>query len=412
MEQPFRAYAKTLLEKQSYPVRRLHPKAPPERPYDVAGWTLPWQMNVKLDRYEQWFEPPPSTKLDAASIAPAQVWGDRRAAFFVVDGRGNGATIAINRALKAGFEALWTTRPLELQGFTYAPGAIVVRGTGDPRALMEGVARDLGLRVTAGRAQVLDGLVPLHRARVGLYKPWVENIDEGWTRWLLEQYEFAYETVTDQDVRRGGLNARFDAIVLPDMAADRMTAGHAEGTMPPEYVGGLGPGGVAAIKQFVESGGTLVTLDSSSELALKAFSLPVKNVLQGVSPDQFFCPGSLLRLNLDPSQPLAFGMPPSTAAFFAFGSAFAAAEPTPGPSSGAENGGANGAVRIIGRYADKDVLMSGWLEGEALISGQGAAVEATVGQGRVVLLGFRAQHRAQSHATFRLLFNALHTAGR
>ncbi len=404
MEQPFRAYAKTLLEKQTYPVRRLAPNAPPERPYDVAGWTLPWQMNVRLDRYDQWFEPPPSTKLEQTSVVPAQVWGDRRPGYFVIDGRGNGASIAINRVLKARLQPSWTTRPLELQGFTHAPGAIVVRGATDPRALMEGIARDLGLRVTGGRGQGPDGLVTLGRVRVGLYKPWVENIDEGWTRWLLEQYEFSYETLTDQDVRRGGLGTRFDAIVLPDMAADRIMAGHAEGTMPPGYSGGLGTDGVAAVKQFVEAGGTLVTLDSSGELAVNTFGLPVKDVVRGLPAEQFFCPGSLLRLELDAANPLAFGMSANTAAFFAFGSAFELSEPSTGSSSD------NGVVRVVGRYAAKDVLMSGWLEGESIIAGKGAVIEARVGQGRVVLLGFRAQHRAQSHATFRLLFNALHTA--
>jgi hypothetical protein len=402
MEQPFRAYVKTLLEKQTYPVRRLAPNAPPERPYDVAGWTLPWQMNVKLDRYDQVFEPPPSTKLEQSAIVPAQVWGDRRPGYFVIDGRGNGASIAINRLLKAGLQTSFTTKPLELQGFAHAPGAIIVRGAGDSRTLVEEIARDLGLRVTGGRGQAPAGLVPLGRSRVGLYKPWVENIDEGWTRWLLEHYEFQYEALTDQDVRRGGLGARFDAIVLPDMTAERLTAGHAEGTMPPGYSGGLGSEGVASLKQFVEGGGTLVTLDSSGELALSTFALPVKDVVKGLPAEQFFCPGSLLRLELDPANPLAFGMPKETAAFFAFSSAF---EPQ---ATGAS--GESGVVRVVGRYAANDVLMSGWLEGESAIAGKSAVLEARVGQGRVVLLGFRAQHRAQSHATFRLLFNALHTA--
>lgn len=394
MEQPFRAYAKTLLERQVYPVTRAAPGAPPERPYDVAGWTLPWQMNVKLDRYDQVFEAPPSTKLDRASVTPAQLWGDRRGDYYLVDGRGNGASIAVNRLLKAGAQVSWTTRVVDLQGFSHAPGALVVRGANVQQPL-EQIARDLGLRVTGARGRAPDGLVSLGRPRVGLYKPWVENIDEGWTRWLLEQYEFTYETLTDQDVRRGNLHDRVDVIVLPDQTAQRLVEGHQQGTMPPEYVGGLGKEGVAALAQFVNAGGTLVALDSATALAIDAVALPVKNVLADAKPEEFFCPGSLLRLNLDGSDPLAFGMPTETAALFAFSSAFE---------------GEGGSIKAVARYAPKDVLMSGWLEGESRIAGKGAVLDARVGQGRVVLLGFRAQHRAQAHATFRLLFNALHTS--
>jgi hypothetical protein len=400
MSQPFRAYAKTLLERQTYPVRRLAPNAPPERPYDVAGWTLPLQMNVKLDRYDQTFEPPPSTRLDRSSISPAQVWGERRSDYFVIDGRGNGASIAVNRLVKADAQVSWTTRPLELQGFKYEAGAIVVRGNDDLRPVLENVARDLGLRVAGVRGRLPDGLLALSRPRIGLYKPWVENIDEGWTRWLLEQYEFTYETMTDQDIRRGGLRERVDAIVLPDQTSQRLIEGHAQGTMPAEYVGGLGKEGVAALVQFVQDGGTLVALDSSADLTVSALGLPVKNVVRDAPADQFFCPGSLLRLELDPTEPLAFGMPAQTAAFFAFSSAYEA---------DAGNGSTT-PFKTIGRYASKDVLLSGWLEGEPMIAAKGAVLEARVGQGRAVLLAFRAQHRAQAYATFRLLFNPLHTA--
>jgi hypothetical protein len=153
---------------------------------------------------------------------------------------------------------------------------------------------------------------------------------------------------------------------------------------------------VAALKAFVEAGGTLVTLDASSALAVDAFKLPLKNLTREVPPDTFFCPGSLVRLDVDAAQPLGFGMLAENAAFFAFGSAWDA--------SGAP------AARVVARYGAKDLLLSGWLEGEAVIAGKAAVVEMPVGAGRVVLVGFRAQHRGQSHATFRFLFNALLTA--
>ncbi len=402
MAQPFRAYVKTLLEKQEYPVRRLAPNQPPERPYDVAGWTLPWQMGVELDRIEQTFQPPPTVKLEQSTITPERVWGDRRPTYFVIDGRGTGASIALNRLLAANATVSWSSTPLELEGFTYAPGAIVVRDSEPVRRVVERLAIDLGLRVTGERGSLPDRLVPVARPRVGLYKSWVENIDEGWTRWLLERYEFPYENLSDQDLRHGSLKSRVDVIIVPDQSSDRLLNGHATGTMPREYIGGIGTEGTAALKQFVEAGGTLITLDSASELAVSTFGLPVKDVVRGLPPEQFFCPGSLLRLELDPLSPLTYGVPSETAGFFAFGGAYEVV-------GAASSNGSQSGPRVIGRYAQKDVLMSGWLEGAPLIAGKGAMIEARIGPGRVILFGIRPQHRAQAHATFRLLFNAIHT---
>ena len=406
MAQPFRAYAKTLLETQQYPVRRLAPGAQVDRPYDVAGWTLPLQMNVKIDRIDQYFEPPPTTRLDRATIAPAQVWGDtRKPAFYVIDGRGNGASLAINRLQKAGARVSWLASAMAIQGYTYQPGALVVVEAKGVRQAVDGVARDLGLRVTASAGRPPPDARPLGRARLALYKPWVESIDEGWTRWLLEQYEFPFENITDADIRRGGLGARFDAIIIPDQGADRLIAGHPAGTMPPEYVGGLGTDGAEMLRQFVTGGGTLVTLDSASELAVTLLGAPVTDVTRGLPPGEFFCPGSVIKLELDPD-PLTYGVPRETAGFCAFSGAFELSPAAPTAAAGA----AVPTARIIGRYAKSGVLLSGWLEGEGVIAGKGAMVEVTAGLGRAILFAFRPQHRAQSHATFRLFFNALHTA--
>jgi hypothetical protein len=401
MAQPFRAYAKTLLETQQYPIRRSAPGAPVDRPYDVAGWTLPLQMNVTVDRIDQYFEPPTTTRLDRATIAPARVWGDtRQPSFYVVDGRGNGASLAINRLLKAGARVSWLASPLTIQGYTYEPGALMVSEAKGVREGVEAVARDLGLRVTASDARPPQDAQPLVRARIALYKPWVESIDEGWTRWLLEQYEFAFENISDADIRRGGLRARFDAIVIPDMGAERLITGHPAGTMPPDYVGGLGTEGVEMLRQFVTAGGTLVALDSSSELAVNMLNAPVKDLTRGLPPSEFFCPGSVIRLDLD-SEPLTYGVPRNSAGFCSFNGAFEVATPTDSTAPSA---------RIVGRFASSGVLLSGWLEGERVIAGKGAMVEIKAGQGRAVLFAFRPQHRGQSHATFRLFFNALHTA--
>ena len=404
LAQPYRAYAKTLLERQVYPARRVTPEGPPERPYDVAGWTLPQQMGIDVRLIERTFQPPAMQRLSSATVTPAKVWAERRMDFYVIDGRGNGGAIAANRLAAAGGLVSWMPRPFDFNGFRHEPGAIVVPYFKGIEPVVAQIATELGLRADGGRGKPPADAQPIARSRIALYKPWVENIDEGWTRWILEQHEFRFASITDADVRAGNLRAAYDVIVLPSASPERLVGGHPEGAVPPPYAGGLGDTGVAALKAFVEAGGTLVCLDQAGDLAIEAFSLPVRNVARAEN-SRLFCPGSILRLELDASQPLAFGMTPHTAAFFAFSSAY---EATASGSTGGHTGpGDSPATRTIARYAARDLLLSGWLEGEDVIAGRSAIAEVGVGAGRVVLLGFRVQHRGQSLATFRLLFNAL-----
>jgi hypothetical protein len=409
LSQPYRAYVKTLLERQNYPARRLSANGPPERPYDVAGWTLPDQMGVRVLTIQRSFEPPAMTRLTRAEIVPATVWGERRPGFWLVDARGNGAAIAVNRLVAAGASPSWTTAPMQVGGFEYPAGSVAVPYVKGAEPVIAKIAAQLGLRADGVKGKLPANTLPIGRARVALYKPWVESIDEGWTRWVLEQYEFSVATLSDAEVRAGNLQARYDAIILPSASADRLVSGYPAGIVPIEYSGGLGSGGVDALRSFVRSGGTLLTLGQSSSLAIGAFELPIRDIARDVD-EQLFVPGSILRLELDPAKPLAYGMTPRTAAFFAFSSVF---DPISPPNATEGHGGAAPAgsgVETIARYGDKDILLSGWLEGEPLIAGRSAVMTAPVGAGHVVLFGFPVQHRGQSHATFRLLFNALFTA--
>ncbi|MCX6551949.1 MAG: M14 family metallopeptidase, partial [Acidobacteria bacterium] len=315
LAQPFRAYAKSLLEVQKYPARKLPGQTSPERPYDVAGWTLPFQMGVRVDTIEKPIEAPILSKVSHVSVPPALALGYPKPDYFLIDARGTSGVIAANRLLAAGLQVEWTSGLVKQDGYAYAPGSLVVRPVKDARGPAEKVGRDLGLRVFGARGKP-PASAPVYKARVGLYRPWNDVIDEGWTRWLLEQYEFPFTTLRDAEVRAGNLKAALDVIVLPAIAAQRLIEGNRKGSLPDEYVGGLGEAGVAALKAFVEAGGTLVCLDSSGQLAIDALKLPVKNVVQGVPADQFFCPGSVVKLDLDAAQPLAFGMLEKNAAFF------------------------------------------------------------------------------------------------
>jgi hypothetical protein len=396
LAQPYRAYVKTLLERQRYPVQRASPKASPQHPYDVTGWTLPAQMGVDVRTVEHVFEPPAMARLTTATLAPAGVSGERQPAYYIVDARGNAGAVAVNRLVAAGASVSWSSAELDVDGYLYAPGSIVVAHSPSVQSSVESIASRLGLRATGMKQKPSGTLLTVGTARIGLYKPWLDNEDEGWTRWLLEQHEFRFKTVLDADVRAGNLKVQFDAIILPSASEQLLLNGNPVASLPAEYTGGIGETGIAALKSFVESGGTLICLDQSCALPIARFTLPVRDVASEAGADKFYCPGSIVALDLDPLQPVAYGMTRHTAAFFASSSAYEIRQGVTG-------------VRIAARYASDDLLISGLLEGDRVIAGRPAVAEVNVGVGRVVLLGFPVQHRAQTYATFRLLFNALLT---
>jgi hypothetical protein len=224
-------------------------------------------------------------------------------------------------------------------------------------------------------------------------------MDAGWTRWVFDEYGVAYEQLRDADARAGDLRERFDAIILADANPRRLIEGNGEGSMPPEYVGGLGKEGVQALEEFVAAGGTLITFNRASLLPIEEFSLPVDNVLDGLERSDFYVPGSILRLDLEPGHWLASGVPARTIAWFEHGLAFEAAD-------SAETG----SVEIVGRYGDDELLLSGWVTGEERIAGHGALAIVRHGRGKIVLFGFRPQYRGQTIATYPLIFNALKRA--
>ncbi len=413
MAQPFRAHAKDLLEMQRYPERRPSPESPPERPYDIAGWTLPLQMGVRTVTVVHPF----TADLKRIDMLPA-VQGNLlmvpEPTGYLFENRTNVEAIVLNHLLSATladnspkYTLYWAKREITRGDKTFPRGSILIKTAVPPLQQVEEMqvlAEEFGIHLYAdislddeAFSRAFSQLAPY---RLGLYKPWTANMDEGWTRWVLDTHQFAYNSVTNAEIRAGALAARYDAIILPDMGASGILNGHSRGKLPPEYVGGIGTEGLANLRAFVEAGGSLICLNRATELPLKYFGLSEKGIVNVVekgtnqpNADAFFCPGSLLRVWIDTKHPIGYGLDGEIAIFFKSGPVFE---------------GARSDAKGVATYPEFNPLMSGWLEGEKRIRQKAALLEIVLGDGRVVLFGFKPQHRGQSHGTFKLLFNAIY----
>ncbi|MEJ5367670.1 MAG: M14 metallopeptidase family protein [Bryobacteraceae bacterium] len=346
MQQPYSAFAKALLERQKYPDLREYPGGPPKRPYDVAAHTLPLLLGVAVDT------------IDAPFEARLERTREFRFPARNLSGSDSDSWRAVTAAWRNG-------RPV----FRHpSSGDFAVGSSPSPE------------------------YKPLPEPRIGVYKPFVPSMDEGWTRWILEHFGWRYTSLLNSDIRAGNLRSRFDVIVFADISASVLENGHARNSMPEEFTGGLGTEGAAALREFLAAGGKLLFFNRSGEYAARHLGIPVRNALAGVPPRDFYCPGSLLNVRVDSPSPLTLGLP---ASFTLWNETSPLWEPQE-----------NGAAAVL-RYAPSGVLASGWLLGESHIAGKPALLDVPSGQGRVVLFGFRPQYRGQSWLTLKLLFNAL-----
>lgn len=460
LAQPYRANVKCLFEAQHYPDRRIYPGGPAEPPYDVAGWTLPMQMGVDYAEAGKPFN---------ASLESIQGFGwnggygmPRQPLVYLLSPDANNAFALVNEAMAHSEQVNLgqMSAQIEINNQRYAAGTFVLEyKTGksidrksqslaaqpmiDVRALALKYRTEIRATNRDSFQSIAKRAIKLSPPRLGLYRSWVPSMDEGWTRWVLEQFKFEYKNINDADVRAGSLKDKFDVIILPDQSMQQIISGNRAGTYPDEYTGGIAEEGVAALRQFVEAGGVLICLDSASELALKRFDLPVKNVLDNMRRDQFYAPGSIFRAAVDTANPIAYGMGPEADLYFVSdtrrGRGDADSMPAPATSRAnqpradqvAPEGMRPPAARdaslmvsafafeitdpqrahSVARYVDGNPLRSGWLLGPQFIAGKSALVDVTLGKGRVVLFGFRTQHRAQTWGTFKFLFNAILLGG-
>ena len=372
----------------------------PIQPYDMATDTMAEFMGVRVE--------PADTPVGAEMAkvtAPIERAGrvEKGASGYVIDGRLNDSFRAVNLLFD---KEVIIRRMTQAGAAGLRPGDFVVIGGAD--AVVQDVARQTGVAFSPLATDVTRTSYQVKRLRIGMYQRYYGgNMDEGWTRWLLEQWGFPYKSLMDAEIKAGNLLTKYDVIILPADRVEMMTGERrAEGSgrgggrpaeYPPEYRSGFGQEGVAALRAFVERGGTLVTFAEAGDFAIQKFELPLRNVVSNRPSKEFWSPGSTLRVRIDNANPLAFGMPSEgLAAFLANNQAY---EVLPTPY--------NERVERIVTFWERGLLQSGWLIGEDALARKAAMVSAQHGQGKIVLIGFRAQHRAQTHGTFKLVFNTL-----
>jgi hypothetical protein len=409
LDQPFRAHVKDLLERQNYPDRRIYPGGPPAVPYDVAGWTLGLQMGLAVDSLMQPLGALDLERIDTAVVTPGSVTG--RGDIVLLDNRSEGHITAVWRALAAGGSVEIATHPFHAETGDWPAGTLVVRGA---RGAIDNSARQFGFTAPAVRRADLGGgaLRVTHTPRVAVYKSWNGSMDEGWTRWVFEQLGVSYVTVTDSTLRQGGLRAQFDVVILPSETEAAIANGRRAGTAPAQYTGGLGTAGTDALRRFLDEGGTVIALDEASRFAIDRLGAPARAIRTSRGTDEgadpaaapastgrdtnsvfrFYAPGSIFETVVDRGHPLASGMDTSAAIYFISSTILEA-----GP----------GAKVVMSYPVGRNPLMSGYVNGPEVLSGRAALIDAPTRQGRVILFGFRPQHRGQTHGTFRLLTNAI-----
>ena len=411
--QAFRPHVLDMFEPQDHPDDFAFPGAAPTPPYDTTGWTLAYQMGVQFDRVLEGFDGPFEQIEGLADTPNGEIRELPRARGFFLSHEVNDAFIAVNRLLKDGESVHWLRAPVDANGKTYPAGAMYIEAGPDTAERLGALAEDLGLVFDATATEPAVEAFELGEVRVGLWDRYGGSTPSGWTRFLLENFEFPFEVVYPQQLDRGNLTSQFDVLIFVDDGippeeeeSDSLSVGAA--VIPEQYSDQLGEVTLAdtvpRLREFLESGGTILTIGQSTALA-EHLGLPVSDALvrrvpngdeQALTSDRFFIPGSLLRVKVNNDNPLAFGFGPEADVVFSRSPAFKldpeAAEQQIVPVA----------------WFGEDSLRSGWAWGEGYLENSVAIIDATVGEGKLFLFGPEIAFRAQPHGTFKFLFNGIY----
>jgi hypothetical protein len=394
--QPYRPYILNMLGERDYPA------GVPQRLEDNASHALPMQMGVAFSQIEEPFE----ASLEKLTTIPYPNVTTPSSTYIVLDAQVNASYAVAIALLHKDADVYRSTENIEKDAVKVPAGSFIIKNTPQIQNDLSNLLEKW--HVTAHGLDNIDGIttVELRMPRIGLYQSWRSNMDEGWTRFVFDDFGIPFTTLHNADMR-GNLGKKFDVIVfanedptiiktgLPKVGSRRYASTF--GAYPSKYTGGVGEKGMEALENFVGQGGVLVALDNAGTLFTKEFNLPVKNVLDGLSESEFFVPTSLLKIKVDNQSPIGYGMPAEAAAMFFRSVAYS----TRLPSSGDWD------RRVVASYPKDNILLRGWMSGEEQLARRAAVVDAGYKKGRVILIGFRSQHRGQTQGTYKFLFNAL-----
>ncbi len=405
--QPYGRFVDEMMGIQRYPEVRPAAGSGILEPYDVAAWSLPLMMGVKAERVAIRPDQLNSSRLLKEPQWPQGGLSNTNGKYFSIAAHENNI-FALANAMQAAGGQVYLAQSHESK----QPPEFIFAAHSQLAANAEKFHLQL-----VPRPDLPQGATLLKQVRLGLYKSYIPSMDEGWTRFILDQYGFKYKSLENKEVRGGNLNNSFDAIILPDSSREAIVDGKESRfgfswEFPPEYTGGIGKDGIKALRDFVDKGGTLITFANASDVLIgEDFGLPVRNALASptaaagraaTTTSDFNVPGSLLRVYLDTNHPVAAGMSNEIAAFVDSPIAFQTSPPPPDIQRS-----------VIAWYPDdaKDILVSGYAHGAERLQRKAAIVAFQRGKGKIVMFGFRVQHRAQTEGTFQLLFNAIFWGG-
>lgn len=389
--QPYGAFAKTMLETRAYPDMREYPGGPPKAPYDVTAHSLPVQMGVDVVEIQSPFNVNTDLLKSVENISGRVRQRANESAAYLLRPDTNSASHAVNALLKQGARVSWAREPLRVEHVDYPPGTFIIEHDAKVTKAVSDLSIEHGLVIDSTATVPEIARYTLRMPRIGLYRSFVATAEEGWTRFVFDEYGFQHEEVTDATLNTGNLNDRFDAIVLPHQAVRHLYNGQNAAYYPAEYAGGIGDKGAEQLKKFVVQGGTVFAWDGAARYLIQHLDLKVTNSLAALTRNEFYAPGTLLRLLLDTNHPIGFGMSDPAAAMFVNGPAFDVQE-----------------GRVIGKFPLHNPLLSGWLIGGEKLFGKAGLVSVPMGDGEVILLAFRSHFRAQTRGTYKILFNSMY----
>ncbi len=420
--QAFRPHILSMFEPQNHPDDIPYPGGAPIPPYDNAGWTLAFQMGVQFDRILDGFDGPFEKIEDLAEPPAGNVTGGRNAAGFLLDHKANDVFIAINRLLKNKEDIYWLKQAFQAGGKTYPEGTIFIAAKSTTASSLEKIAEEIGLNFEGIKNKPVSEAFKLRPLRIGLWDSYGGTIDSGWVRWILEQFEFPFKVVYPPALDAGNLNSQFDVLIfvsraIPGLRSEESSRFRAFSppdpqTIPAEYQNQTGritaENTIPQLLQFIKDGGTVLTIGSSTNLAYHA-GLPIANALTEKLDDgterplprtKLFVPGSVLRVQVDITNPLAYGLPEELDVNFNNSPVFKLL-----PEASLKG------VRPVAWFDSKDPLRSGWAWGKHHLYGGIAVIEADMGKGKLFLFGPEIARRAQPHGTFKFLFNGIYYGG-